>query len=138
MQKKVLSEIALYHGTIDMPKDWDIDREKLAQDILTSNLFGKEFPFSKKWDMLNTYMRDHVNLEYGFQLVNKKTWGDIYKPKESSLPLKINLSSDFAGRRFWFSMDFKQWHNLPCSLLYSISLMVILTQPVTGLPGSEL
>ena len=102
MHKKVLSEIALYHGTIDMPKGWDIDREKLAQDILTSNLFGKEFPFSKKWDMLNTYMRDHVNLEYGFQLVNKKTWGDIYKPKEASLPLlqvdKVDLrnSPDFV------------------------------------------
>ena len=87
MQKKVLSEIALYHGTIDMPKDWDIDREKLAQDILTSNLFGKEFPFSKKWDMLNTYMREHVNVEYGFQLVNKKTFGDIYKPNQISQPL---------------------------------------------------
>ena len=87
MQKKVLSEIGLYHGTIDMPKYWDIDREKLAQDILTQNLFNKEFPFSKQWDMLNTYMRDHVNLEYGFSLINKKTWGNIYKPKEKSDPL---------------------------------------------------
>ena len=37
--------------------------------------------------MLNTYMRDHINLEYGFSLINKKTWGDIYKPKEKSDPL---------------------------------------------------
>jgi hypothetical protein len=87
MQKKVLSEIGLYHGTIDMPKYWDIDREKLAQDILTQNLFNKEFPFSKQWDMLNTYMRDHINLEYDFSLINKKTWGNIYKPKEKSDPL---------------------------------------------------
>ena len=87
MQKKVLSEIDLYYGDIDMPKGWDIDREKLTQDILKQNVFGKEFPFSRKWDMLNTYMRDHVNLEYNFQLVNKKTWGDIYKPKEKSDPL---------------------------------------------------
>ena len=43
MQKKVLSEIALYHGQVDMPKYWDIDREKLAQDILTQNLFNKNF-----------------------------------------------------------------------------------------------
>ena len=29
MQKKVLSEIALYYGDVDMPKGWDIDRDKL-------------------------------------------------------------------------------------------------------------
>lgn len=87
MYKKILSEIDLYHGTVDMPKYWDIDSEKLAQDILIQNLFNKEFSFSKQWDMLNTYMRDHVNLEYGFSLINKKTWGNIYKPKEKSGPL---------------------------------------------------
>ena len=37
--------------------------------------------------MLNTYMRDHINLEYGFNLINKKTWGNIYKPTETSIPL---------------------------------------------------
>ena len=47
MQKKVLSEIALYYGDIDMPKDWDIDREKIEKDILSQTLFRKEFPFSK-------------------------------------------------------------------------------------------
>ena len=29
MQKKVLSEIDLYYGDVAMPKDWDIDRNKL-------------------------------------------------------------------------------------------------------------
>ena len=28
MQKKVLSEIALYYGDVAMPKDWEIDRDK--------------------------------------------------------------------------------------------------------------
>jgi len=37
--------------------------------------------------MLNTYMRDHIGLEYGFSLVNKETWGNLYKPKELSIPL---------------------------------------------------
>jgi hypothetical protein len=32
-------------------------------------------------------MRDHINLEYGFTLINKKTWGDIYKPSEITTPL---------------------------------------------------
>ena len=37
--------------------------------------------------MLNTYMRDHIGLEYGFTLVNKETWGNIYKPSETTIPL---------------------------------------------------
>jgi len=87
MQKKVLSEIALYYGDIAMPKDWDIDRDKLSNDILKSVACKKEFPFSQTWDMLNTYMRDHVNLEYGFNLINKETWGNMYKPQETTIPL---------------------------------------------------
>ena len=87
MQKKVLSEIDLHYGQIDMPKGFEIDRDKLQSDILSSQIKNSEFPFSRTWDMLNTYMRDHVGLEYGFTLVNKETWGNVYKPKEISTPL---------------------------------------------------
>jgi|TARA_R110002124_G_scaffold191874_1_gene359171 hypothetical protein len=88
MQKKVLSEISLYNGTVKMPKDWEIDREKLTKDILAQHLFQEDFKFSKNWDMLNTYIKDHINLKYNLRLVNKKTWGNIYKPNNSSSPLK--------------------------------------------------
>ena len=79
MQKKVLTEQALYYGDVAMPKDWDIDRNKLSGDIL-KHIFSTlshstiDFPFSRTWDMLNTYMRDHVGLEYGTNLINKETW----------------------------------------------------------------
>ena len=87
MQKKVLSEIALYYGDVAMPEDWDIDRDKLSGDILQSVIQNKNFPFSRTWDMLNTYIRDHFNLEYSYQLINKETWGNIYKPSETTIPL---------------------------------------------------
>tara|TARA_Y100000004_G_scaffold56320_1_gene62693 strand:+ start:339 stop:842 length:504 start_codon:yes stop_codon:yes gene_type:complete len=87
MQKKVLSEIALYYGDVAMPKDWDIDRDKLQNDILKSNVTDSPFSFSRTWDILNTYMRDHINLEYGIQLINKETWGNMYKPQETTIPL---------------------------------------------------
>jgi len=90
MQKKVLSEIALYYGDVAMPKGWDIDRDKLQKDILQSVIQNKDFSFSRTFDMLSTYMRDHINLNYGFTLINKKTWGNIYKPEENSKPL-INV-----------------------------------------------
>ena len=87
MDKKVLSEIGLYYGDVAMPKGFEIDRNKLQEDILKSQINHKEFPYSRTWDMLNTYMREHINVEYGFQLVNKKMWGNVYKPKEISIPL---------------------------------------------------
>jgi hypothetical protein len=87
MQKKVLSEQSLFYGDIDMPKGFEIDQEKLTNDILQSTFNSKEFPFSRTWDMLNTYMRDHIGLEYGINLVNKSTWGNIYKPNETTIPL---------------------------------------------------
>ena len=97
MQKKVLTEQALYFGDVSMPKGFEIDRDKLSGDILQhtfSTLSNPitDFPFSRTWDMLNTYMREHINLEYGFQLVNKRTWGDMYKPNQQTIPFLL-LSS---------------------------------------------
>ena len=87
MDKKILTEQALYYGNVEMPKGWDIDRDKLSGDILQSLIQNKEFPFSRTWDMLNTYIRDHINLEYGTNLINKETFGDIYKPTQTTHPL---------------------------------------------------
>jgi len=87
MQKKVLSEQSLYYGNIAMPKGWDIDREKLSEDILKSQITDSPLPFSRTFDMLNTYLREHINVEYGFTLINKETWGNTYKPQELSIPL---------------------------------------------------
>ena len=56
MHKTVLSEQALHYGDVAMPKDWDIDRDKLSNDILQSIIQNKDFPFSRTWDMLNTYI----------------------------------------------------------------------------------
>ena len=102
MQKNVLSEIAIYYGNINMPKGWDIDREKLQNDILNSNITDSPFPFSRTFDMLSTYLREHIYLKYEFTLIQKKTWGNMYKPQETTIPLlnvdPVNLrnSADFT------------------------------------------
>jgi len=87
VEKKVLSEITLYCGDVEMPKGFEIDRKKLQEDILKSQINNKKFPYSRAWDMLNTYIREHINVEYSFQLINKEIWGNVYKPKEISIPL---------------------------------------------------
>ena len=87
MQKKVLTEQALYYGDVAMPKNWEIDRNELAHYILHSSLTNEKLKFSRTYDKLSTYMRDHIGLEYDVNLVNKSTWGNIYKPNETTIPL---------------------------------------------------
>jgi len=91
MKKKVLTEQALYFGDVSMPKHWEIDRTELSHHILQSSLNNEELQFSKTYDKLNTYIRDFIRLEYGITLVNKSTWGNIYKPNETTIPL-LNIN----------------------------------------------
>ena len=91
MQKKVLTEQSLFYGNVDMPKGFEINRNELAHYILHTKLTEKKFPFSKTWDMLNTYIREHINLKHKIKLINKETWGEIYCPLETSTPL-ININ----------------------------------------------
>ena len=102
MKKIILSEIGLYYGLIKMPEGFEIDRKKLSSDILSFTTDNKQFTFSKSWDMLQTYLREHINLEYSFTLVHKKTTGNIYKPKQHSHsylqvdPVDLRNSSDYV------------------------------------------
>jgi hypothetical protein len=102
MKKKVLTEQSLYYGDVSMPKSFEINQDKLSNDILQSTFTNTKFSFSKTWDMLNTYVRDHIGLEYNINLINKSSWGVIYKPNQTSIPLldvdPVNLihSPDFT------------------------------------------
>ena len=102
MQKKVLTEQAIYYGDVSMPKDWEIDKIDLAHHILQSDLNNEKFNFSKTWDKLNVYIKDFINLKYNISLVDKDTWGNIYKPREITTPLlnidpvDLRNSADFT------------------------------------------
>ena len=85
--KKILSEQVLYFGNVEMPKDWEIDRIELSHHILHSNLSDKKLQFSRTYDKLDTYIKDFIGLEYNINLINKSTWGNIYKPNETTIPL---------------------------------------------------
>ena len=87
MQKKLLSEQALYYGDVSMPKGFEIDSDKLTNNILQSSIQNKELPFTKTWDMLNTYIREHIKLDHDLSIANKLTWGNIFKPNETTPPL---------------------------------------------------
>ena len=97
IEKKILSQLDLYTGTISMPKGFEIDKEILKTDIITHNIQDCPFPFSREWDKLNTYLREHIALEYSFTLVNKITTGYMFKPIESNLPECENNKVDLRN-----------------------------------------
>jgi hypothetical protein len=102
MHKKVLTEQSLYFGDVSMPEHWEIDRTELSHHILHSSLTDEEIQFSKTYDKLNTYIKDFIGLKHSINLVNKETWGNIYKPNETTIPLlnidpvDLRNSADFT------------------------------------------
>jgi hypothetical protein len=87
IRKKVLSEISLMYGDVLMPKGFEIDRNKLIKNILKLNMKKFKPTFCKTVDILNTYINEHVNLNFKINLINKHMWGDVYKPNQTSVPM---------------------------------------------------
>jgi hypothetical protein len=84
MKKIILSKIDLYYGKVEMPIGFEIDQKKLSVDILSSITYNQEFPFSRTYDMLQTYLREHIFLEFNIKLQTKQSFGQIFKSSEHS------------------------------------------------------
>ena len=97
IKQNILSKIDLYTGTISMPQGFEIDLEVLKKDILTHIIRDCPFPFSIEWDKLNTYLREHINVEYNLSLINKLTTGSMFKPNESNFPEYENNKVDLKN-----------------------------------------
>ena len=116
MQKKVLSEIDLYYGKVEMPKGFDIDRTKIKNDIINSYVTDKKMsdnprdyagsdyqvPFSRPLQWLQDYIRDHFNVEYEKTLVTKSIWGNVLDYNQKSFtrnnvdPVDLRNSPDYT------------------------------------------
>jgi|TARA_R100001460_G_scaffold12447_3_gene28609 hypothetical protein len=87
MRKILLSEKSLYYGQVKMPINFEINSLDLSKSVFDSLYAGKDFLYSKEWDKLNTYLTEHLMVKFDLNLINKKTWADIYLPNEQSEPL---------------------------------------------------
>tara|TARA_Y100001937_G_C6871172_1_gene220663 strand:+ start:7 stop:519 length:513 start_codon:yes stop_codon:yes gene_type:complete len=86
IKQNILSKIDLFHGTISMPKNFEINNDIIKKDILTHIVQDCPFPFSKDWDKLNCFLREHISCDYNFVLINKSVNGLMFKSLESNLP----------------------------------------------------
>ena len=116
MKKVVLSEISLIHGSVAMPKGFEIDRDQIRNDIIESYVKQKRIndnpkayafddyvvPFSQPLQWMQDYLRDHVRVEHGFTLVSKNMHGNVMHPKEKSWtrhqvdPVDLRNSPDYT------------------------------------------
>ena len=116
MQKKVLTEVDLYTGEISMPKGFEIDRNKIKNDIIKSFVTKsrisdnpktysyKEYklPYSQPLQWAQDYMRDHWRADYGHTLVLKDMHGKVLHPLEQSFlrhhvdPVDLRNSPDYT------------------------------------------
>ena len=122
MQKKVLTEVDLYTGEVSMPKGFEINLDKIRNDIIESFIKKNRVntnpqayafddyvvPFSQPLQWLQDYVRDHWKVEYGFTLVPKDMHGKILHPKEKSVlmhsvdPVDLRNSPDYT---FIYAVD---------------------------------
>jgi hypothetical protein len=98
MQKKVLTEVDLYIGEVSMPKGFEINRDKIRNDIIESfikknrintnpkayNFDDYVVPYSQPLQWMQDYVRDHWRAEYSRTLVLKNMHGNVMNPKEKS------------------------------------------------------
>ena len=116
MQKVVLSEINLIHGSVDLPKGFEINREKIKNDIIKSFIDQKrintnlkaysyedyEVPFSQPLQWFKDYIRDNIRVEHEFTLIEKSQHGNVFHPKEQSFlryniePVDLRNSPDYT------------------------------------------
>ena len=111
MQKKVLTEVDLYTGEISMPKGFEIDRNKIKNDIIKSfveedrvsnNYKNYRVPFSQPLQWMQDYIRDHLRIEYNYTLIPKDIHGKVLNPKEQSVlmhsvdPVDLRNSPDYT------------------------------------------
>lgn len=90
MKKKILSEQAVYYGSVDMPKGFEINPLTLTNNFFKTLYKKKTFLFSKDFDKLNNYIIEFIKLNYKISLVNKNSWTDLFIPNETT-QLKLNV-----------------------------------------------
>ena len=111
MQKKVLSEIDIYTGSVDCPKNFEIDRKTIKNSIIknyisfntlsknSKDLSYRDFKveFSQPLQWLGDYIRDHFSAYFKKTLIPKIMWGTVLQPDEQSYSRATADSIDFKN-----------------------------------------
>jgi len=103
INKKILSEVAFYHGELKMPVNFEIDKSVLIKNISLSNLYDDvDYAFSREQDKISTYIKEYMFVKHGYAFVNLNTTGNYFEKNEKTKPLlqvdpvDLKNSADFV------------------------------------------
>jgi len=117
MHRKILSQVDLYYGDVKMPKNFEIDRTKIKEQIIYSSFISDNRKNNDKNDKryndfiiddttilypLHVYFSDFINLKFDLKLILQDSWGNIVYPGQQTNnrntlnPLSLDLSSDYT------------------------------------------
>ena len=114
IQKNKLSEIAIYYGDVSMPKGFEIDRNKLQEDILTHQIQDCPFPFSREWDKLLNI--DPVDLR------NSPDYTMLYGVNVKECSVRIHYDDNRRKGRSWdIPLKNNQFIIFPSTNMYYIT-----------------
>ena len=87
INKKVLTETALYFGDLKMPKGYEIEKDVLVKNIALSYYYEDvQYSFSRAWDKINSFITDFMRVEYKLDLQSKNFYGSYYEKNQISEP----------------------------------------------------
>ena len=97
MHKNIISQQAIYSGEVKMPAGFEIDSLEMAKNILESSYTDEKVPFTKTWDRLNKFIKEHIRIKFDLTLSNMDTWGNMYLPKDKTNPLRETDLNDLKN-----------------------------------------
>ena len=99
INKKVLSETALFFGELKMPKGYEIETGLLVKNIALSHYYDDvEYVFSKAWDKINTFITDFMRVEHKINIQSKRAGSSQFNsPAQLINELRENIALEFES-----------------------------------------
>jgi|TARA_R100000479_G_C6355026_1_gene190762 hypothetical protein len=95
MQKKVLIEKSFYCGKVKMPEGFEINPIEMASKIIETYITGQKLKFCKAADLMETYVREHLDAYQNLKIENLNSSGRICYANQTTRP-ELDFNSDFT------------------------------------------
>lgn len=98
INKKILSEVIMYEGVVQMPEGFEIQKDEIVKHI-TAHQYYEDYkiPFCKEVSRIETYILDYLRAEYKLPFeTGKKAIGYFYQSNERSKPQFDDNYSDYT------------------------------------------
>jgi hypothetical protein len=84
MKEEILTSVRVFTGHINMPEGFEINKNEIGKEILSSSILKTSFPFMREIDKIDTYLREYIYLDYKIWLVQKNINGLVFLPNDHS------------------------------------------------------